>query len=66
MQTRDVRSRPRPLRGRAFTPEEFQYKYGLDTDEARALFDRFGPSSVELDLLMSAKGRRPVSSGNMQ
>jgi hypothetical protein len=47
--------RQRPLRGRAYSLEEFQQKYRLDTPTAENLFSRFGPSSIELDLLMSAK-----------
>ncbi|WP_275788752.1 hypothetical protein [Pararhizobium gei] len=63
MQSREVRSRPRLVRGKPYTLEEFQEKYGLDPEEAEALFKRFGPSSIELDLLMSAKGRHPVRHG---
>lgn len=47
--------RQRTLRGRAYSLEEFQKKYHLDTRTAEDLFSRFGPSSIELDLLMSAK-----------
>jgi hypothetical protein len=41
--------------GLPYTLEEFAAKYGLDEDRAKALFYRFGPSSVDLDLLMQAK-----------
>ncbi|MDM9646465.1 hypothetical protein [Rhizobium sp. S163] len=51
--------RARPLRGRPYSLEEFRAKYGLDRRDADDLFKRFGPSSVELDLLMAAKRRRP-------
>jgi hypothetical protein len=47
--------RSRPLRGRPYSLDEFQAKYGLQRQNAEDLFRRFGPSSVELDLLMSAK-----------
>ncbi|WP_405047739.1 hypothetical protein [Rhizobium lentis] len=32
----------------------------LRSDQAESLFTRFGPSSIELDLLMAAKRRAPV------
>jgi hypothetical protein len=43
--------------GRPYTLEEFAAKYQLDEDRAKALFHRFGPSSVDLDLLMRAKAK---------
>ncbi|WP_160004219.1 hypothetical protein [Rhizobium sp. 18055] len=49
------------LRGRAYSLTEFSRKYRLDQDEATRLFDKFGPSATELDLLMAAKRRPPVS-----
>ncbi|MDM9624561.1 hypothetical protein QTL95_01545 [Rhizobium sp. S152] len=55
-----VSKRARPARGKPYSIEEFQAKYGLDYDVAENLFERFGPSSVELDLLMAAKKRKPV------
>ncbi|ASW10966.1 MULTISPECIES: hypothetical protein [unclassified Rhizobium] len=51
--------RRRPLRGAAYTLTDFQKKYNLDDRSAEDLFIRFGPSSIELDLLMAAKGRKP-------
>ena len=51
--------RQRPLRGRPYTIDEFRLKYRLDAGTAEDLFARFGPSSVELDLLMAAKRRTP-------
>jgi hypothetical protein len=47
--------RRRPVRGAPYSLEEFQRKYDLAPDTAEDLFQRFGPSSVELDLLMAAK-----------
>ncbi|MEA3534585.1 hypothetical protein [Rhizobium sp. CC-YZS058] len=52
--------RGRTVRGEACTLEEFQARYGLATEEAKRLFERFGPSATELDLLMAAKRRTPV------
>jgi chemotaxis protein histidine kinase CheA len=43
------------IRGSAYTLEQFAEKYDLDTEKAEDLFYRFGPSSIELDLLMKAK-----------
>lgn len=51
--------RRRVLRGAAYSLEEFQHKYELTPDTACDLYTRFGPSSVELDLLMAAKRRKP-------
>ncbi|WP_234937453.1 hypothetical protein [Rhizobium herbae] len=51
---------PRRLRQPHYTFDQFAKKYGLSSDEARVLFAKFGPSSVELDLLMKAKGMQPV------
>ncbi|ASW04740.1 hypothetical protein CKA34_01685 [Rhizobium sp. 11515TR] len=47
--------RRRPIRGAAYCLADFQKKYGLDDATAQDLFVRFGPSSIELDLLMAAK-----------
>lgn len=47
-------------RGRPYSISEFARKYRLDDDEARRLFNKFGPSATELDLLMAAKRRPPV------
>lgn len=52
---------PKQIRGTASTLQEFTEKYGLNEEEAAALFNKFGPSSVDLDILMRAKGRMPVS-----
>jgi hypothetical protein len=38
---------------------EFARKYRLDDKEAKRLYDKFGPSATELDLLMAAKRRAP-------
>jgi hypothetical protein len=47
--------RRRPIRGASYCLADFQRKYGLDDATAEDLFVRFGPSSIELDLLMAAK-----------
>ncbi|MDK4722921.1 hypothetical protein PH552_26565 [Rhizobium sp. CNPSo 3968] len=47
--------RRRTIRGAAYSLADFQKKYGLDDATAEDLFVRFGPSSIELDLLMAAK-----------
>ena len=52
--------RSRTMRGRPYSLNEFASKYGLKNEQAENLFSRFGPSSVELDLLMAAKRRPPV------
>jgi hypothetical protein len=54
---------PRRLREPHYTVEQFANKYGLFYREARLLFDKFGPSMVELDLLMRAKGIKPLADG---
>lgn len=51
--------RRRPVRGVAYSLAEFQRKFRLDDRMAEDLFFRFGPSSVELDLLMAAKRQTP-------
>lgn len=43
-----------------YSLEQFAKKYGLHLDEAKMLFEKFGPSLVELDLLMGAKGIKPL------
>jgi len=43
------------VRGVSYSLEQFAEKYDLDSEKAEDLFYRFGPSSVELDLLMAAK-----------
>lgn len=57
METQRSFQRRRPIRGAAYSLEDFQKKYGLDDALAENLFIRFGPSSIELDLLMAAKRR---------
>lgn len=52
--------RRRALRGVAYTLAEFQQRYRLSKTTAEDLFVRFGPSSIELDLLMAAKKRSPT------
>jgi hypothetical protein len=52
-------------RGRPYSIAEFAKKYRLDDIEARRLYDKFGPSATELDLLMAAKRRPPVFPPNM-
>ena len=53
----------RVLRGRPYSIAEFARRYRLDDEEAKRLFEKFGPSATELDLLMAAK-RRPPQSGS--
>jgi len=50
------------IRGRPYSIGEFALKYRLDEEEAKRLFDKFGPSATELDLLMAAKRRPPQPS----
>ncbi|XAZ22163.1 hypothetical protein LVY75_25560 [Sinorhizobium sp. B11] len=57
--------RSRTLRGRPYSLHEFAAKYGLKNEQAESLFTRFGPSSIELDLLMAAKRRPPVLPDHM-
>jgi len=57
-QIHEPERRSRILRGRPYSLDEFASKYGLHGDQAESLFTRFGPSSIELDLLMAAKRRR--------
>ncbi|AVA21514.1 hypothetical protein ACXHXG_28110 [Rhizobium sp. LEGMi198b] len=47
------------IRGRPYSIAEFARKYRLDDKEAKRLFDKFGPSATELDLLMAAKRKPP-------
>ena len=49
----------RPQRGAPYSLEEFQQKHDLTPEVAQDLFARFGPSAIELDLLMSAKRKVP-------
>jgi len=48
-------------RGRPYSISEFAEKYRLEDEEAKRLFIKFGPSSTELDLLMAAKRRPPIT-----
>jgi hypothetical protein len=59
LNTQRTGERRRVVRGAPYSPAEFQRKYGLDDATAEDLFARFGPSSIELDLLMAAKRRIP-------
>ena len=43
--------------------EQFGKRYGLLDKEAKALFDKFGPSLVELALPMRAKGKMSLADG---
>jgi hypothetical protein len=52
--------RGKTVRGEACTMEEFQSRYDLEAEEAKRLYERFGPSQTELDLLMAAKRRMPA------
>ncbi len=54
---------PRRLREPHCTLEQFGKRYGLLDEEAKALFDKFGPSLVELALLMRAKGKKSLADG---
>ena len=40
---------------------EFAKKYGLSRAEAERLYKISGPSELRLDLLMEAKGVKPIS-----
>ncbi|TBC78229.1 hypothetical protein [Rhizobium ruizarguesonis] len=55
----------RVLRGRPYSIGEFARKYRLDDKEAKRLYDKFGPSATELDLLMAAKRRPPSLPTNL-
>ena len=45
----------RRLSGERYTVETFRAAYALSETEAKRLFDKFGPSKRELDLLMRAR-----------
>ncbi|MCR6500079.1 hypothetical protein MUO32_13605 [Shinella sp. CPCC 101442] len=45
----------RRLSGERYTVETFRAAYDLPQQEARRLFEKFGPSKRELDLLMRAR-----------
>jgi hypothetical protein len=57
MSDSEFRSPSGSRHGQPYTLEEFAAKYELDGDRAKTLFYRFGPSSVDLDLLMRAKAK---------
>ncbi|NTH49273.1 hypothetical protein G6K98_32075 [Agrobacterium rhizogenes] len=59
MEPKRTFERLRRLRGPAYSLTDFRQKYGLDETTAEDLFVRFGPSSIELDLLMAAKQHAP-------
>ncbi|NTF46595.1 hypothetical protein A6U86_32815 [Rhizobium sp. AC27/96] len=59
MERRQTVERRRLVRGSPYSLVEFQKKYRLDDGTAEDLFTRFGPSAIELDLLMKAKRRSP-------
>jgi hypothetical protein len=62
MEKQPIVERRRPVRGVPYSLAEFQKKYRLDGDKAEDLFVRFGPSAIELDLLMNAKRQVPTFS----
>nr|WP_298097397.1 hypothetical protein [uncultured Shinella sp.] len=45
----------RRLSGERYTIETFRTAYDLPQQEAKRLFEKFGPSKRELDLLMRAR-----------
>ena len=45
----------RRLSGERYTVETFRAAYDLSQQEAKRLYDKFGPSKRELDLLMRAR-----------
>jgi hypothetical protein len=45
----------RRLSGERYTVETFRTAYDLSQQEAKRLFEKFGPSKRELDLLMRAR-----------
>ena len=45
----------RRLSGELYTVETFRVVHNLTEKEAKRLFDKFGPSKRELDLLMRAR-----------
>lgn len=47
------------VRGKPYSVAEFARKYRLEEREAKRLYEKFGPSATELDLLMAAKRRPP-------
>jgi hypothetical protein len=51
-------SRRNQTKGVAYSLEQFAEKHGLDSERAEDLYYRFGPSSIDLDLLMVAIGKR--------
>lgn len=45
----------RRLSGERYTVDTFRMAHSLTPQEAKRLFDKFGPSKRELDLLMRAR-----------
>ncbi|KAA0694477.1 hypothetical protein DTW90_24490 [Neorhizobium sp. P12A] len=54
------------IRGKPYSIAEFARKYRLDEGEAKRLYDKFGPSATELDLLMAAKRRPPMMPSTLE
>lgn len=50
----------KPIHGEPWTVEEFGARYSLEEYEAHRLFRRFGPYSVDLEVLMRAKRQRDL------
>lgn len=46
--------------GETWTVEHFQLKYNLNAGEAERLFQKFGPYSVDLDVIMRAKRQKDL------
>lgn len=45
-------------KGNAYSLEQFATRYDLADEQAEDLFYRFGPSAIELDILMAANNAR--------
>lgn len=52
---------PKKIRGAACTLAQFAARYGMNEDEAAPIYEKFGPSSVDLEILMRAKGHEPIA-----
>lgn len=50
----------RKIRGAACTLAQFAARYGMKEEDAEPIFIKFGPSTIDLDILMRAKGKQPV------
>lgn len=46
--------------GATWTVEHFQMKYNLSAGEAKRLFQKFGPYSVDLEVIMRAKRQKDL------